>query len=198
MKLRSFVISVVLMVALFLFAQRRTDPPKTPEFSSIVDLTHTAGTKSPTYEAATTSPFTARDLSTIDKDGYFAREIALPEHFSTHIDAPAHFARGRWTVDQIPAARLIAPLVVIDITPKVRVNPDYRLESDDIGAWEKANGNIPAGAVVMARTGWGTRWDTAKEYRNPDPQGTLHFPGFSVEAAQFLVEARNVVGLGID
>ncbi|PYX37905.1 MAG: hypothetical protein DMG75_05640 [Acidobacteria bacterium] len=37
--------------------------------------------------------------------------------------------------------------------------------------WEKANGQIPPGAVVMARTGWTSRRNSDKEYRNADPKG---------------------------
>ena len=198
MRSKTFAVASALALALFLFAQRRAPDPKPPEFSNIVDLTHTLGEKSPNYEATAKSPFSARDVASIEKEGYFAREISLPEHFSTHIDAPAHFARGRWTVDQIPPARLLAPLVVIDVTAKVRSNPDYRLTPDDIAVWEQSNGPIPAGAVVMARTGWAERWNSANDYRGADAKGVLHFPGYSVEAAQFLVDARSVYGLGID
>lgn len=31
------------------------------------------------------------------------------EHSGTHLDAPAHFAKDHWSVDQIPAERFIAP-----------------------------------------------------------------------------------------
>jgi kynurenine formamidase len=64
--------------------------------------------------------------------------------------------------------------------------------------WEQANGQIPLGAVVMARTGWDARWFSPKTYRNADQKGVMHFPGYSEDAAKFLVEARNVMGLGID
>ncbi len=59
-------------------------------------------------------------------------------------------------------------------------------------------GHIPPGAVVITRTGWDSRWDSAKNYRNADAKGVMHFPGYSEDAAKFLVEARNVLGLGID
>jgi len=156
------------------------------------------GEKAPNWEGAEKSPYSVRPVASVEKDGYFAREVTFPEHFSTHIDAPAHFAPGRWTVDQIPVSRLIAPLVVLDVTAKVRSNPDYRVQPDDIELWEKANGQIPAGAVVMARTGWDSRWSNMRDYRNADAQGTMHFPGFSIDAARVLVEARQVVAIGID
>jgi kynurenine formamidase len=50
----------------------------------------------------------------------------------------------------------------------------------------------------MARTGWDSRWHSVKDYRNADPEGTMHFPGYSLDAAKFLVEGRTVLGLGID
>ncbi len=68
-----------------------------------------------------------------------------------------------WTVDQIPAGRLIAPLVVLDVSASAKSNPDYEISVEDIARWEQANGQIPLGAVVMARTGWGSRWSSAKK-----------------------------------
>jgi len=107
-------------------------------------------------------------------------------------------APGMWTVDQIPAERLVAPLVVVDVRAKVKGNPDYQVSVEDIAAWERENGDMPLGAVVMARTGWDSRWNLAKSYRNADGKGVMHFPGYSEEAARFLAEGRNTLGLGID
>jgi len=50
----------------------------------------------------------------------------------------------------------------------------------------------------MARTGWEARWSSPRSYLNPDGKGITHFPGYSADAARFLVEGRNVMGLGID
>jgi len=80
----------------------------------------------------------------------------------------------------------------------VAENSDYQVTLDDLAVWEHDNGNVPPGAVVMARTGWASRWDSMKQYRNADDKGTMHFPGFALDTAQFLVQARKVVGLGID
>jgi len=120
------------------------------------------------------------------------------EAFATRLDAPAHFAPGLWTVDQIPAERLLAPLVVLDATAGAKANPDYQVSLDDIARWEQTNGSIPLNSVVIARTGWDSRWSSAKSYRNADFKGVMHFPGYSFEAARFLVDARNSLGLGID
>ncbi len=198
MKFRTFAIAAALTLALFLFAQRRPVEPQQAAVAGVVDLTHSISEKDPTFELSAKSPYQARTVSDLQKDGYFAREISLPEHFATHVDAPAHFARGAWTVDQIPAERLVRPLVVIDVRKQAQANPDYELSVDDLANWEKANGQIPPGAVVMLHSGWDSRWYSPNSYRNTDAKGTLHFPGYSLEAAKFLVDARQVVGLGID
>src|SRR5437588_4239998 len=198
MKIKTFVIGYVLALALFLFAQRYTDAAQPWAFRAIVDLTHSVNAKVPTYDVAQKSAYQVTTVATIEKDKYFLRNICLPEHFGTHIDAPAHFVPGGWTVDQIPPARLVAPLVVIALHDKVHNNPDYQFSVEDIARWEEVNGQIPAGAVVMANTGWDSRWNLKESYRNADAKGVMHFPGYSLEAAKFLVEARGVIGLGID
>ena len=44
--------------------------------------------------------------------------FSAAEHGGTHIDAPRHFAEGKWTTDQIPLDRLIGPAIKIDISSK--------------------------------------------------------------------------------
>jgi kynurenine formamidase len=198
MKIKTFVVGYILALAIFLFAQRHTPAAPNSGPHAVIDLTHAVSAANPGYENSSKPQFEAKTTATIEKDGYFAREISLPEHFGTHIDAPAHFVRGLWTVDQIPAERLKAALVVLDVRSKAENNADYQVGIDDISDWEKVNGQIPQGAVVLARTGWESRWNQASRYRNADSKGTLHFPGYSMEAARFLVEGRTVIGLGID
>jgi kynurenine formamidase len=197
MKFRTFTIGFALVLALFLWAQRR--PEKFTESSGYtmsVDLTHALNEKGPSFSPL--ERYEARLVSTHEADGYFARVITMPEHFGTHIDAPAHFTPGRWTVDQIPSDRLIRPLVVLDVRSRVEHDPDYQVSVEDIAAWEHANGQIPQGAIVIARTGWDARWNNPREYVNEDSHGVMHFPGYSPDAARFLIEGRNVVALGID
>ena len=94
-------------------------------------------------------------------------------------------------------AHLFAPAVVIDVRDEASKDPDYRLRVMRVEKWEALHGRIPAGAVVLLRTGWASRWPDQARYRNTDAAGVMHFPGFSVEAARLLVE-RGAVGLGID
>jgi kynurenine formamidase len=199
MKIHTFVIGCVLAIALLLFAQqRRIDPAMSGGFRTVVDLTHSINDKVPPYSMEESADYKVTTEAVIEKDKYFARKFSLPEHYGTHIDAPAHFARGMWTVDQIPPERLVAPLAVIDISKKAQANADYQLSVEDIADWEQAHGQIPGNAVVMLNTGWGARWNSIKDFRNADAKGVMHFPGYSVDAAKFLTEARAVLGLGID
>src|SRR5260370_29250033 len=141
--------------------------------------------------------FEAKVNATIEKNGYFTRSFWMLEHYGTHLDAPAHFAPGKTTVDQMPVKQLFGPAVVMDVRAESGKDADYQLAAARVAAWEKRHGRIPEGAIVLLRTGWASRWPDVEKYRNQDAQGKMHFPGFSVEAAKLLIE-RKVSGLGCD
>lgn len=141
--------------------------------------------------------FEANTNATVEKEGYFTRSFWMLEHYGTHMDAPAHFPPGTTTVDKIPPERLFGPAVVLDVTKEAERDPDYQLSAKDVFAWERKHGSIPAGAIVLLRTGWSKRWPDVARYRNQDVNGKMHFPGFSVESAKVLLE-RRVNGLGCD
>ena len=118
-----------------------------------------------------------------------------------NIDAPIHFARNGWTLGEVPVERLIAPEIVIDVADRAAADPDYRLTVDDVHAWERENGQVPSGTVVLLHTGWGARWPDAGTYLGDDTPGdasNLHFPGYGEASARMLVGERGVVALGID
>jgi kynurenine formamidase len=85
----------------------------------------------------------------------------------------------------------------MDVQAEGEKNADYQLPAARVEECEKRHGRIPAGALVLLRTGWASRWPDARRYRNQDAQGKMHFPGFSVGAAKLLIE-RKVSGLGCD
>jgi kynurenine formamidase len=198
MKIQTFVIGCALALALLLFAQQRTQTVLPSGFKAVVDLTHSINDQVPPFNFAQRADYKVTTQATIAKDKVFARNFSMPEHYGTHIDAPAHFAAGMWTVDQIPPERLIAPMIVLDIGSKTQTNADYQLSVEDIADWEQIHGQIPGNAVVMLNTGWGSRWNSTKDFRNADVKGVMHFPGYSLNAAKFLTEARAVLALGID
>ena len=141
--------------------------------------------------------FEAKVNGTIDKDGYFTRSFWMLEHYGTHLDAPAHFPPGKTTVEKIAPEKFFGPAVVLDVRAEAEKNADYQLSPTVIEAWEKRNGRILPGAIVILRTGWASRWPDVQRYRNTDAKGEMHFPGFSVDAAKILLE-RKISGLGCD
>jgi kynurenine formamidase len=135
--------------------------------------------------------------------GYFyaANRFRGPEHGGTHMDAPIHFSENGATADAVPLSSLVGPAIVVDVAAKAEADPDYRLAVADLEAWEAANGRIPAAAIVLMRSGWGSRWPDRKRYLGTDKPGdvaNLHFPGFSKEAAEWLVRERDVAAIGVD
>jgi len=132
---------------------------------------------------------------------YASNRICASEHGGTHLDAPIHFAEGRWSSDQIPIDRLIGPACVLDVREACAKNPDYALQVADILAWERRNGRIESGAIVLMRSGWGARWPDRLRYFGAERAGdtrSYHFPGFSPEAAEFLTKERHVDVVGLD
>ena len=169
----------------------------------VVDLTHPLNAKT-LYWPTSPSAFRLEQLSFgMTPGGYFysANAFSAPEHGGTHIDAPIHFARSGLTVDRIPLEQLVAPAVVIDAATKADRDADYRLTVDDVRGFEQRHGRIPAGSIVLLRTGWSRRWPERKAYfgdDTPADASKLHFPSFGVEAARVLIHERRVAALGVD
>lgn len=116
-------------------------------------------------------------------------------------DAPCHFAKGKWSVADIPLDNFIdRPAAVIDVVDKSMATRDYQLTKEDIKEWEEKYGDISDGAIVLVRTGWSRFWPKKLEYLGTETKDTklLHFPGVHPEAAQYLADNRKIVGIGID
>ena len=133
---------------------------------------------------------------------YAANNFAAAEHGGTHLDAPVHFAEGRWTTEAIPLERLAGAAIVIDVQDAAARDRDYLVSVADLEAWERAHGPIPAGAIVLVRTGFGRFWPDRARYlgtalTGPGAVPALHFPGIAPEAARLLV-TRGVHAVGID
>jgi D-alanyl-D-alanine dipeptidase/kynurenine formamidase len=132
---------------------------------------------------------------------YAANAFCAPEHGGTHLDAPSHFAKDHWTADEVPVERLVAPGVVVDVTDAVSRDRDYRATAADVRRFEARHGTIPAGAIVLLRTGWGVYWPNRGLYFGDDVPGRttdLHFPSYGRDAAELLVRDRRVAAIGVD
>jgi kynurenine formamidase len=200
---RRFCLAIALLLALTVAPgcdQLTPPPPSQTAFTAVaapgrvIDLGHALSTTDPTWSG--TPAFSHTPTATIAKDTYFGATFSADEHFGTHVDAPAHFAAAGWTVDQIPADRLVLPGVRIDVTAKVAADEDYRVTVDDLTDFERTAGAIPERSLVFIATGWDARWPEAR-YMN-SRAGTKHFPGLSVDAVTYLTRTRRVAAIGID
>ncbi len=134
---------------------------------------------------------------------YSSNAFFTPEHGGTHLDAPVHFARGKWSADEIPLQQLLGEAVVIDVSKQVDSNADYLISVEDITAWEKENGTIPENAIILFKTGWGKFYPDAEKYLGTKEKGdaavaNLHFPSIDPELAKWLVKNRKIKAVGID
>ena len=103
---------------------------------------------------------------------------------ATRIIAPAELIPGTWSAAQIPPERLVAPLVVIDL----KSSPDhaFQITLDEIAAWESRHGVVAQGSVVAIR-----------RVGTPNPDAAAPLP-ITAEAAQFLMDARDVLGFAVE
>jgi kynurenine formamidase len=177
-------------------------PPAVIDPAKVVDLSYAFGPE--TIYWPTAESFAMEKVAygpTAQGYWYAANNICMAEHGGTHMDAPIHFAQGKRTADQVPLDAGIGPAAVIDVVRQAAANPDYMLSANDILNWEAVHGRLPSGAIVVMYSGWGRRWPDKRRYLGTDKPGdvdNLHFPGFSPEAAQLLVEERDIAAIAVD
>jgi len=167
MRIRSFIIAYALVLAILLFADRRPGSMQQDRFSHVVDLTD------------------GQDAITL--------HATAPES-RTRIIAPAALIPGTWAAGQIPAERLVAPLVVMDLNAALDGSPQISL--DDIAAWESRHGMIPQGAVVAIRRA-GLHDDRTANDLSTTALSTTPLP-IARDAAQFLIDARYTIGFAVE
>ena len=173
-------------------------------FRGLVDLSH------PLNEQAIYWPTAKKWKLTPVAEGeteggywYASNDFEASEHGGTHLDAPIHFARGGWTSAEIPLRRLVGGAVVVDVSRKALRNRDYLISPSDFASWERRNGRIKRGSIVLLRTGFERYWPDAEKYLGTAERGEaavpkLHFPGLSEAGAQWLVRERRIKAVGID
>jgi kynurenine formamidase len=164
-----------------------------------IDLTHDITPGIPVWKgfgpatfSATVHPATGQPY-TYAADGFEATSYLLStDQFGTQLDPPAHWAPEYPSISELPPTYAVRPLAVISIARQVRSDPKYSLQVSDIRAWERRNGRIPAGSVVMVRSDWSKRWTedpvAAKELA-ADP----NFPSVGLDALKFLHLRRHIL-----
>ena len=171
---------------------------------TIVDLTYEYSSE--TIYWPTSALFQMDTVAVGHQEGgyyYESYQIATAEHGGTHLDAPIHFSEGKHSTEEIPLERLIGPAFVIDVSEKALADADYLVSVQDITDWEATHGALPENAILLIRTGYGKFWPNAEQYlgtalRGVEGVANLHFPGLHPDAAQWLVDNRNIDAFGID
>ncbi len=169
MRIRSFIIAYALVLAILLFADRRPGSTQQDRYSHVVDLTDAQNATAP-----------------------YATESR------TRIIAPGALIPGTWAAGQIPAERLVAPLVVMDLNAAQDDSPQISL--DEIAAWESHHGMIPQGAVVAIRRARAHDVLTTNDLStNALSTNDLSMPfPIASDAAQFLMDARYTIGFAVE
>src|SRR3954449_8017669 len=164
-----------------------------------IDLTHSITPNMPVWKGfgparfgPSIDPKTGKAY-TYKKDGFEATAYRIAtDQFGTQLDPPAHWAPEYAGIDELPATYTVRPLVVISLVPQLKQDPKYALQVSDVQAFEKANGPIPAGSVVMVRSDWSKKWTddpAAAKKLAADPV----FPGVSLAALKLLHLQRHIL-----
>jgi kynurenine formamidase len=202
---------VLFLIAMALAARNWTsaEPRRQPSLldlyavlktKTFVDLTHAFGPGIPHWpgfpeEKRETLYYYDEGVGSLGS-GFFAQRYTIVGQWGTHVDPPAHFARGLRTVDEIDVKEMLLPLVVLDVHEATAKNPDYTLTMTDIEQWEKWHGPIPERSFVAMRTDWSKRWPDAAKMRNEDAKKVAHYPGWSLETLKYLYEKRKITASG--
>ena len=109
------------------------------------------------------------------------------DHIGTQFGPPAHENDHGATISDIPPTVALRPLVVINVAPKVAMDPGYQATVGDIKDWEHRHGPIPAGSVVMIRSDWSKKWNDPKRFT------AQPFPGVSLAALKYLHLDRHIL-----
>ena len=166
-----------------------------------VDLTHSFAPGIPHWygfpnEERETLYYYDEGVGSIGSMGVFIQRFCHVGQWGTHVDPPAHFIKGKRTVDQIEVKEMILPLVVLDIHDKVAKTPDYAITMEDVKSWESRHGKIPEGCFVALRSDWSKRWPDDAAMQNEDSSHVKHFPGWSMPVLKYLYDERKITASG--
>ena len=92
----------------------------------VVDLTHALSTTGPFWPNPSGNPFEHEILRAHESGAAAMARYATPEHHGTHLDAPIHAADHLPTVDELTAADLFGPAVVVDVSRSLLGRPRLR------------------------------------------------------------------------
>jgi kynurenine formamidase len=122
------------------------------------------------------------------KHGVAITAYELPmDHIGTQFGPPAHENDHGATISDIPPTVSLRPLIVINVAPKVALDPGYQATVADIKDWERRYGPILKNSVVMIRSDWSKKWNDPKRFT------AQPFPGVSLAALKYLHLDRHIL-----
>ncbi len=122
--------------------------------------------------------------------GFRVEAVSLGTHAGTHIDVPTHFIEGARTLDDLNPEEFVWPVYIIDVRQRMQTEPVFQLSVDDVKRYERRNGRIGRGSLVVIQTGF--------EERFGDPSFFDSAPGIAGETVQWLFDERHIGGTGSD
>lgn len=130
------------------------------------------------------------DAFTYEKTGLETTAYTFAtDQFGTQLDPPAHWHPCFPAIDELPPTLALRKLAVVSIADQVAADANYHLTANDLRVWERANGTIPAGSVVMIRSDWSKRWPDGARIQPADHR----FPGVTLDALKFLHLERRIL-----
>lgn len=159
------------------------------------DMTHELSADFPTYFGQ--PGVSVEQVYNFADNGFNLNINTINEHTGTHLDAPLHFSADGQAVNEIPLENLVCPLAVIDIREKAADNPDAQVTPEDLKAYISKYGPIGDHSCVALLSGWDKKAG-GDGFRNADDKGTMHFPGFHIEATKMLIEETGATGMASD
>lgn len=156
-------------------------------------------------------------IYTVADDFFKVEQIQMGAHAGTHLDVPGHFIEGGATLDELAAEDFVWPAYKIDV--RGMTFTDNQIEMSDIRDYERENGRIKPGSLVVLQTGaeayyglGGPTDEFGKEKSkirdehgkkfvvsaNTDDMFDFVNAGFSGDAIDWLFAHRHIDGVGSD
>jgi kynurenine formamidase len=196
-----FIFSAILLVSC------QKDSSKNLNLNNVnwIDLTYSFDSTTLYWPNNKTTFVHHTDAEGLTPKGYYysSYSICTPEHGGTHLDAPIHFAKGKYTVEELPLKSLTGNAVVIDVSKNALANRDYQISIADITTWEKEHGTLDPNTIILFKTGYGKFYPDRGGYFGTPKTGLeaipeLHFPGIDPKTTSWLIKERAIKALGLD
>jgi kynurenine formamidase len=122
------------------------------------------------------------NATTIEKEGFAEKLITMYSHTGTHIDAPGHILKDRFTLDKFGVEKFLGKALVIDLTQHL----SSVIEKHVI---ERYSDKISEVDFVLFNTGWDKKWGSEQYFKE--------FPTLSLDSVSWLCNF-SLKGLGFD